>query len=157
MDKLATINQKIGLVLANTNFNDSIFYYFETCEYITTSIVYKDLAFCTLFGINEQSGVITTNSSNYESFQKNSFYLKVIAAYKDDILAKNSVEIRVFIVNPQEKARFVFARAPLQNINDFFRDLRKYFFQHSAMKHHFFQLTDSIQQTLCFYFFFQVN
>ena len=124
VEELTPINYPIGYVVSNTNYNDSIYYYFESCEYVTKSIVYKDLSFCHLFQIDPDYGIISTNSSYFGSFKNDNFFIRVVAAYRADYTARHYIDVRIYVANSAEKARLLFSRAPLQIMTDFFRDLK---------------------------------
>ena len=50
------VNSTIGFVTANSTSNN-IIYSFDSCEYVSKSIIYKDSQFCKLFAIDQNYGL----------------------------------------------------------------------------------------------------
>ncbi len=57
IEDLMPIDSKIGYVFSNDSFT-MVRYTFETCDYISRSMIYRDNQFCSLFKIDQLNGMI---------------------------------------------------------------------------------------------------
>jgi hypothetical protein len=118
------IDFKIGYVRVAPKLN-SIIFSFSNCYAVDiyNSRVNHDNRICNLFKIDSKSGFISTNSSNFESFRRVYFILKVKAV--DCAGREKIIDLKVYIANQVEKSRFVFKRLPQNEIKIYFFELRK--------------------------------
>ena len=136
-----SIVQPIGYVKTNIDSKD-LEYTIASCDYYTKGSTISGQHLCSLFRIDSFTGLfllffllcflfkniyiyykgfIFTNASNYASYVDNYFVLKVRASFVGATFVSGQnafIDLKVFVVNYQEKSELVFRQAPQTQLID---------------------------------------